>query len=98
MPRARAKNREPNDRIFTCSHNTPQWAETHRERSGLYNSFVQSRYEDIVLWLCGPVGYLDKALWFRFCANGSKVVEVDLWALTTLVNLQHRGYVHVGGD
>ena len=25
-------------------------------------------------------------------------VEVDLWALTTLVNLQHRGYVHVGGE
>jgi intracellular sulfur oxidation DsrE/DsrF family protein len=25
-------------------------------------------------------------------------IEVDLWALTTLVNLQLRGYVHVGGE
>lgn len=25
------------------------------------------------------------------------VIELDLWALTTLVNLQLRGYVHVGG-
>lgn len=25
-------------------------------------------------------------------------IELDLWALTTLVNLQLRGYVHVGGN
>lgn len=25
-------------------------------------------------------------------------IEVDLWALTTLVNLELRGYVHVGGE
>jgi intracellular sulfur oxidation DsrE/DsrF family protein len=25
-------------------------------------------------------------------------IELDLWALTTLVNLELRGYVHVGGN
>ncbi len=46
---------------------------------------------------------------FRVCGQavlGRKIdpktvmpeIEVDLWALTTLVNLQLRGYVHVGGE
>jgi len=25
-------------------------------------------------------------------------IELDLWALTTLTNLELRGYVHVGGN
>ena len=46
---------------------------------------------------------------FRVCGQavlGRKIdpktiqpeIELDLWALTTIVNLQTRGYVHIGGE
>jgi intracellular sulfur oxidation DsrE/DsrF family protein len=25
-------------------------------------------------------------------------IELDVWALTTIVNLQLRGYIHIGGE
>jgi len=46
---------------------------------------------------------------FRVCGQavlGRKIdpktiqpeIELDLWALTTIVNLQTRGYVHIGAE